>query len=523
MRIKNGDMAVQELGSTGYKNRDDEDMAKQGKKQQFERNFGFLSMLGFTTTMMCTWEAVLFANPTSMIDGGPASLVYGYLFCWFGALVTAASLAEMASMAPTSAGQYHWVAMLAPKGQAVFLSWVTGWLDLIGWWANTAAGVYFGATVTQGLLVLNYPDYGFERWHGTLLMFAALLLCVGVNSIGARLLPKLEGLILILHIMGFFAVLIPLVYLAPHKDAEFVFGTFINSSGWSNSGLVWFIGLMGTNLPFIGYDGPCHMAEEVKNASVIVPWCMIGTILLNGTLGFAIVLAFLFCIGNMEDALGSATGYDFIEVFWNATKSHAGTSVMAALPTALVICASFGFLASASRLTWAFARDKGLPFSDFLSHVNPRSGLPIRAVILCALITACICVINVGSSAAFNAIVSLTTAGLFLSYEIAIVLIVIKKIKRDPIAYGPWTLGPLGLVVNIASICFLTITVFFSFFPTELPVVPSNMNWSIVVFSGELLIGLIWYAVYGRKVYHGPIVESGVIPMNGEVTVESEE
>lgn len=142
--------------------------------------------------------------------------------------------------------------MLAPKGQAVFLSWVTGWLDLIGWWANAASGVYFGATVTQGLLVLNYPGYGYERWHGTLLMFAALLLCVVVNSIGARLLPKVEGLILILHILGFFAVLIPLVYLAPHKDAEFVFGTFINSSGWGNSGLVWFIGLMGTNLPFIG-------------------------------------------------------------------------------------------------------------------------------------------------------------------------------------------------------------------------------------------------------------------------------
>lgn len=125
-----------------------------------------------------------------------------------------------------------------------------------------------------------------------------------------------------------------------------------------------------------------------------------------------------------------------------------------------------------------------------------------------------------GSSAAFNAIVSLTTAGLFLSYEIAIVLIVIKKIKRDPIAYGPWTLGPFGLIVNIASICFLTITVFFSFFPTALPVVPSNMNWSIVVFSGELIIGLIWYAVYGRKVYHGPIVEFGVTVMDDGVTVE---
>lgn len=96
---------------------------------------------------------------------------------------------------------------------------------------------------------------------------------------------------------------------------------------------------------------------------------MIGTILLNGTLGFAVVLAFLFCIGDVDKALTSPTGYDFIEVFFNATKSHAGTSVMAAIPTALVICASFGFLASASRLTWAFARDKGIPFSGFLSHV----------------------------------------------------------------------------------------------------------------------------------------------------------
>ena len=87
-------------------------------------------------------------------------------------------------------------------------------------------------------------------------MFAALLLCVLVNSIGAKLLPKVEGLILILHIMGFFAVLIPLVYLAPHKDASYVFGTFTNTSGWSSAGLTWFIGLMGTNLPFIGETHP---------------------------------------------------------------------------------------------------------------------------------------------------------------------------------------------------------------------------------------------------------------------------
>jgi hypothetical protein len=127
-----------------------------------------------------------------------------------------------------------------------------------------------------------------------------------------------------------------------------------------------------------------------------------------------------------------------------------------------------------------------------------------------------ICVINVGSTAAFNAIISLTTAGLFASYEIAIILMVIKKIKNENIQYGPWTLGRFGIVINISSICFLTITIFFSFFPSALPVTLANMNWSAVVFLGELFLGLIWYTGWGRKIYNGPIVEAGVVPVGGD-------
>lgn len=274
--------------------------------------------------------------------------------------------------------------------------------------ANTAAGVFFGATMIQGLLVLNYPSYDYQRWHGTLLLYAALVVVFLVNTVGAKLLPKIEGFILIIHTLGFFAILIPLVYLAPHGSPSFVFGSFINAAGWNNNGLAWFVGLISTNLPFIGmssraqqhtgrsltmltgYDGPCHMgkysvnhnsrvsecntdksiAEEVQNASTIVPWCMICTILLNGILGFAVVLAFCFCVGDLEIALTSPTGYDFIEVFYNATDSSAATSVMTSVLITLVICASFGFLASSSRQTWAFARDRGLPFSDYLAHVR---------------------------------------------------------------------------------------------------------------------------------------------------------
>ncbi|SLM40531.1 amino acid permease [Lasallia pustulata] len=498
-----------EFDQTGFSRRDEADMAEQGKRQQLNRNFGFMSMLGFTTTMMCTWEAVFFANSTAMFNGGAVTLVYGFIFCFFGSMATAASLAELVSMAPTSGGQYHWVAMLAPPKLEVFLSWLTG--EFVQSFKAGAADSSRDGLPLLGLLVLNYPSYDYQRWHGTLLLYAALLVVFLVNTVGAKLLPKIEGFILIIHTLGFFAILIPLVFLAPHGTPSFVFGTFINAAGWNNNGLAWFVGLISTNLPFIGYDGPCHMAEEVQNASTIVPWCMICTILLNGILGFAIVLAFCFCVGDLEGALTSPTGYDFIEVFHNATNSNAATSVMTSVLITLVICASFGFLASSSRQTWAFARDKGLPFSDYLAYVNKRAAIPLRSIVFCGVVTALIGLINVGSTVAFNAIVSLTIAGLFMSYMIPITLLIIKRCKGDYIRWGPWRLGPTGLYINIISVCFLTISIIFSFFPPGLPVTAVTMNWSVVVFPAVVIFGLIFYAVRGNKIYHGPVVERPII------------
>jgi hypothetical protein len=161
--------------------------------------------------------------------------------------------------------------MLAPEKYSVFLSWITGWVSTIGWNANSAAGVYFGATMIQGLLVLNNDTYDPQRWQGTLLMWAALILVIYVNTIGARILPKIEGylkasllmeliltsyrFILIIHTLGFFAVLIPLVYLSPHSTAKEVFSTFIDpaeTSGYTSAGLAFMVGLISANLPFVG-------------------------------------------------------------------------------------------------------------------------------------------------------------------------------------------------------------------------------------------------------------------------------
>lgn len=139
--------------------------------------------------------------------------------------------------------------------------------------------------------------------------------------------------------------------------------------------------------------------------------------------------------------------------------------------------------------------------------------IPLNSVLFCATLTAIICIINIASSVAFNAIVSLTIAGLFSSYFIPIALIASKRLGAAEIRWGPWSLGPkLGFVVNIFSLCFLAVSIVFSFFPPGIPVTLVSMNWSILVFGGTVVLGILFYIVRGRKNYHGPIVERGIIP-----------
>ena len=68
----------------------------------------------------------------------------------------------------------------------------------------------------------------------------------------SRLLPKVEGLILILHLLGFFSIFIPLVYMAPHGRAVDVFTAFLNEGGWPTQGLSFFVGLIGNVFAFLG-------------------------------------------------------------------------------------------------------------------------------------------------------------------------------------------------------------------------------------------------------------------------------
>ena len=115
-----------------------------------------------------------------------------------------------------------------------------------------ATGSIFVGTILQGLIILDNENYKSHEWHGTLLCWAVLAVAIFINTVISALLPMIEGVILILHVLGFFAVLIPLVYLAPHGSAASVFQTGLNEGGWPTPGLSYCVGFIGNVATFVG-------------------------------------------------------------------------------------------------------------------------------------------------------------------------------------------------------------------------------------------------------------------------------
>ncbi|KAH7412099.1 amino acid transporter-like protein [Phaeosphaeria sp. MPI-PUGE-AT-0046c] len=502
------DFATSETSSDA----DARELAAIGKKSVLRRNFPPISILGLACASTITWEGFFAVFVFALLNGGPGGMIYGFLICWAGWATVCATMSELVSMWPTAGGQYHWTYMLAPEGWKVSLSYITGWQSVIAWQALMASAAYLSATSLQGLVINSHPTYTPERWHGTLLVFAIVAVCFVCNTFLSKRLPQVEAVILFLHITLFIVVLSILTAMSPTKSRnQDVWALFLNAGGYDSKGLSFFVGWITPVFAFSGADGTVHMSEETRNASQVVPWAMMTSILINGLTGFCMLIAVLYCIGDIDAALNTPTGYPFIEILTQATQSIGGGTALSAFLVLMFCCASLTTLATSSRQLWAFARDDAVPNARFVKHVNPNMKVPLNSIAITSTITCLLSLINIGSATVFNAIVSLTIAGFFGSYLIPFSLFLYVRIKHpERVPPGPWTLGRWGVFVNAFAIVWGVVVMFFSFWPTSVPVTAMTMNWSSVLWSGVVLFALGFWWVHGRRVYKGPVIETNV-------------
>ena len=113
-----------------------------------------------------------------------------------------------------------------------------------------------------------------------------------------------------------------------------------------------------------------QMSEEIKNAALVVPRSIMTAVMINGSLGFAMVLNVLYRSGDIDAALAENPSYPFLAIFKHAVGSTSAAAVMASVVFCLSTSAAVGSLASSSRVFWAFARGKGLHATKWISQLT---------------------------------------------------------------------------------------------------------------------------------------------------------
>ncbi|TVY39860.1 Choline transport protein [Lachnellula subtilissima] len=467
----------------------------------FERYINPTAIVNFGFTLQAAWEcdAVLFQ--ISLLNGGPASLVYGSILAGLGTTAISTSLAELASLDPIVGAQYRWSAAFAPFSPKFW--------GLFQGITVTAASTSYLANVVIGLAVFNYPNFDPQRWHTTMCMIAFTIVPVIANFYFRSLLTTLEMIGGIIHVMFFVVTIVVMVTLSERSTTGFVFSNlWTDVSGWTNPGIAFSLGILTVAFPITSFDGVLHMSDEVQGARTRVPRSMITAVVLNSFMQFGFCVALMYCIGDVDKVTSSPTGLPIIEVLFECTKSKPATNFLLVMIAFVLFVSLFNILASAARLTWAFARDNGLPFSKTFAYVHPTLKIPINALLLVGFIMCLLALIYIGSTTAFNALISLPTIALYISYFIPILFIVIRKIQGRHPKYGPFKLGRWGLPINMFAMTYILYMLTFVGFPTVVPVTADNMNY-----AGPLVIALILLAIgdfffTGRKRFVVPTAPS---------------
>lgn len=112
------------------------------------------------------------------------------------------------------------------------------------------------------------------------------------------------------------------------------------------------------------------MAEECSNAGSVVPRAMVGAYSIMGTGSFITLCVYSACF---VDYSVLEAPYPFLQVFVTSTGSVNGAVALASIMIICIFLSVLNFTVATSRQIFAFARDDGFPFRNWIAKVNHKS------------------------------------------------------------------------------------------------------------------------------------------------------
>lgn len=155
--------------------------------------------------------------------------------------------------------------------------------------------------------------------------------------------------------------------------------------------------------------------------------------------------------------------------------------------------------------------------------MNTRLRIPLNALILVTFITTILQLINIGSTTAFFAILSLNTLALYISYILPVLFLFIHKlnllrkngasdgiavssppntsntINQRPTVPFPLLSPALMLLINAFALVYAIFIVIWLPFPSVVPVDAQTMNYGGPVMGAVIIFGVLDWVVGGAK------------------------
>lgn len=487
---------------------DEELLAEIGYKQELRRTFSTFQVFGIAYSIMGLLPSISSVTGTGY-NSGPA----GFLWSWFVSCIfilsIGISMAELASAIPTSGGLYYWTFYYAPEGHRVLISFVVGLSNTVALCSAIVSIAYGNAEEILAAIYISKDgdfDITVGKEYG---VFAACVIsqaiCTCVSSRNVALLQSISAFANTGIIILFFIAL-PIGTknnVGSFNSGEFIFGTIMDFTTWP-TGWQFMLSMMSAVWTVGAFDSCVHMSEEARNASYGVPIGIIGSISFCGMLGFFIIICMNACISpSVESVLDTDTGFPMAQIVYNSMGKNWAVAMMSLMAVCQWLMGS-SIVTAASRQIWAFARDNGLPFADFVKVVNKKLKVPLRAVVFACILALLLGLLCLGGSTCANALFSLNVSANYFAWIMPVFLrLTWGKAKFHP---GAFYLGPtLSTINSWITVVWGWFVILICMFPTEETVDGADsMNYAVVMTCGTWILSIIFFYTYKYKYFHGP-------------------
>ncbi|KAF9556455.1 amino acid transporter [Agrocybe pediades] len=466
-------------------------LAALGYKQEFKRAFKPLEVFGIAFSIIGLLPSIASVLFYALPNGGGPAMVWGWLVASVFILLVGISMAELASAAPTSGGLYFWTYSLSSPRWRNVLCWSVGYANTIGSIASVAS-IDWGCAVQVMAAASIGSNGAFEPTDAQLFgVYAGIVLTHAVICcLGTAVLARLQTVYVILNVVLCLAIIVALPAATPHEfknSAKVALWDFYNSNGWP-SGYAFILSFLAPLWTICSFDSSVHISEEASNAAVAVPWAIVSAIGIAGVLGWAINMSLAFCMGGDIASLVDSD-QPMAQIFFNSFGQRPTLAIWSIVVIVQYMMGS-SMLLAASRQTFAFSRDSALPLSGWLYRINSFTKTPVNTVWFDAILSLALGLLVFAGPQAINAVFALSIVSLYYAYAVPIAARFMGDNNFKP---GPFNCGVLSLPIGATAVLFMGFMSVVFLFPTTPTTSVADMNYTVVVFGGVMVLSLIYY------------------------------